>query len=91
VARAAIDALNDDLAPLTSFILPGGSEAAAAGSIRPRRGAARRAGGGGLAGAEPVNPAALATSTACPYYLFVLARLRSTPPARVTSLWVPWR
>jgi cob(I)alamin adenosyltransferase len=55
-----IDSLNEDLAPLTSFILPGGSEAAA--RVHVARAAVRRAERAmtALAEAEPVNPAALA-------------------------------
>lgn len=70
----AIDALNGHLAPLTSFILPGGSEAAA--RVHVARAAARRAERAmcALAAAEPVNPAALAYINRLSDYLFVLAR-----------------
>ncbi|MGH6786283.1 MAG: cob(I)yrinic acid a,c-diamide adenosyltransferase, partial [Novosphingobium sp.] len=58
--EAQIDALNEHLAPLTSFILPGGSEAAA--RVHVARASVRRAERAmtALAAAEPVNPAALA-------------------------------
>jgi len=69
-----IDALNESLAPLTSFILPGGSEAAA--RVHLARTAVRAAERAmtALAGAEPVNPAALAYVNRLSDYLFVLAR-----------------
>ena len=70
----AIDAINGHLAPLTSFVLPGGSEAAARAHIA--RSAVRRAERAmvALAAEEPVNPAALAYINRLSDYLFVLAR-----------------
>lgn len=70
----AIDALNAGLAPLTSFILPGGSEAAARTHIA--RASVRRAERAmvALAADEAVNPAALAYINRLSDYLFVLAR-----------------
>ncbi|MEL4382872.1 ATP:cob(I)alamin adenosyltransferase, partial [Shewanella algae] len=58
--ETAIDAHNAALSPLRSFILPGGSEAAA--RVHMARAIARRAERAltALAVAEPVNPAALA-------------------------------
>ena len=69
-----IDAVNERLEPLRSFILPGGSEAAA--RLHIARGAVRRAERAmtALAEAEPVNPAALAYVNRLSDYLFVLAR-----------------
>lgn len=69
-----IDAVNEGLAPLTSFILPGGSEASA--RLHLARTAARRAERTmtTLAVAEPVNPAALAYINRLSDYLFVLSR-----------------
>ncbi len=69
-----IDALNEALAPLSSFILPGGSEAAA--RVHVARAAVRRAERAmtALAGAEPVNPAALAYVNRLSDLMFVLAR-----------------
>jgi cob(I)alamin adenosyltransferase len=69
-----IDAVNADLAPLTSFILPGGSEAAA--RLHLARTQARRAERAvvALASGEPVNPAALAYINRLSDYLFVLSR-----------------
>jgi cob(I)alamin adenosyltransferase len=69
-----IDAANEGLEPLRSFILPGGSEAAA--RLHVARTAARRAERAmtALAAAEPVNPAALQYINRLSDYLFVLAR-----------------
>ena len=69
-----IDAANEGLEPLRSFILPGGSEAAA--RLHIARTAARRAERAmtALAAAEPVNPAALQYINRLSDYLFVLAR-----------------
>ena len=72
--EARIDALNENLEPLRSFILPGGSEAAARAHIA--RAAVRRAERAiaALGEREPVNPAALAFVNRLSDYLFVLAR-----------------
>lgn len=72
--EAAIDGLNEALEPLTSFILPGGSEAAARAHVA--RAAVRRAERAmvALAETEPVNPAALAYINRLSDWLFVLAR-----------------
>lgn len=82
----AIDALNAELPPLTSFILPGGSEGAA--RVQLARAIARRAERAAVAltGAEPVNPAALAYLNRLSDYLFVLARALN---AGADPLWVP--
>ncbi|MCK9540588.1 MAG: cob(I)yrinic acid a,c-diamide adenosyltransferase [Novosphingobium sp.] len=83
-----IDALNEHIAPLTSFILPGGSEAAA--RVHVARAAARRAERAmtALAAQEPVNPAALAYINRLSDYLFVLARAANANGAD-DVLWVP--
>ncbi|RIV90873.1 cob(I)yrinic acid a,c-diamide adenosyltransferase [Aurantiacibacter xanthus] len=83
-----IDAENAALAPLTSFILPGGSEAAA--RLHLARTTARRAERAivALAAQEPVNPQALAYSNRLSDYLFVLARLANDGGAG-DVLWVP--
>jgi cob(I)alamin adenosyltransferase len=83
-----IDALNESLAPLSSFILPGGSEAAA--RVHVARAATRRAERAMTAlGAEaPVNPAALAYINRLSDYLFVLARALNGNGAG-DVLWVP--
>jgi cob(I)alamin adenosyltransferase len=82
----AIDRHNDSLPPLTSFILPGGSEAAA--RVHLARAIARRAERAivALAAAEPVNPAALGYVNRLSDYLFVLARAIN---AGADPLWVP--
>jgi len=84
--EGAIDALNEGLPPLTSFILPGGSEAAA--RIHIARAAVRRAerSAVALASTEPVNPQALAYLNRLSDYLFVLARATN---AGEDPLWVP--
>ena len=83
-----IDALNENLAPLTSFILPGGSEGAA--RVHVARAAVRRAERAmtALGDAEPVNPAALAYVNRLSDYLFVLTRaINAAGDGDV--LWVP--
>ena len=69
-----IDRINADLAPLTSFILPGGSSAAA--QLHLARAVVRRAerAAVALAGAEPVNPDGLAYLNRLSDLLFVAAR-----------------
>ena len=67
-----IDAINADLEPLTSFILPGGSQAAAA--LYLARAVVRRAERAAVAlnEAEPVNPQALSYLNRLSDHLFVL-------------------
>ena len=86
--EGAIDALNAGLAPLTSFILPGGSEAAARVHVARAscRAAERRA--VALAGEAPVNPAALSYLNRLSDYLFVLARAINHA-ASGDVLWTP--
>ncbi|MGE3691105.1 MAG: cob(I)yrinic acid a,c-diamide adenosyltransferase [Novosphingobium sp.] len=86
--ETAIDALNEGLAPLTSFILPGGSEAAA--RVHVARASVRRAERAltALAAEEPTNPAALAYINRLSDYLFVLARAVNATGAG-DVLWVP--
>lgn len=83
-----IDMLNEALAPLNSFILPGGSEAAARTHIA--RAAVRRAERAmvALAAEEPVNPAALAYINRLSDYFFVLARHLNADGADDVK-WVP--
>lgn len=84
----AIDGLNENLQPLTSFVLPGGSEAAARTHVaRASVRAAERA-VVALAAAEPVNPAALAYINRLSDYLFVLARVCNGNGADDVK-WVP--
>lgn len=69
-----IDAINEGLEPLRTFVLPGGREAAA--RLHLARTAARRAERAmtALAMSDAVNPAALAFINRLSDYLFVLAR-----------------
>ena len=83
-----IDALNEGLEPLRSFILPGGSEAAA--RLHMARAAVRRAERAmtALAAETAVNPAALAFVNRLSDYLFVVARaVNAAGPGDV--LWQP--
>lgn len=84
----AIDALNERLEPLTSFVLPGGSEAAA--RLHVARASVRQAERRvtALASAEPVNPAALAYINRLSDYLFVLARIANDDGAADVK-WIP--
>ncbi|WP_373486633.1 cob(I)yrinic acid a,c-diamide adenosyltransferase [Blastomonas sp.] len=84
--EARIDAMNDALPPLTSFILPGGSPAAAA--VHLARAIARRAERSLVAASvdASINPAARIYINRLSDFLFVLAR-------RINDgndpLWVP--
>jgi cob(I)alamin adenosyltransferase len=83
-----IDAMNEQLAPLNSFVLPGGSAASA--HLHLARTIARRAEREmvGLAAAEPVNQAALHYINRLSDHLFVLSRHLNDNGAR-DVLWVP--
>ena len=83
-----IDALNERLEPLSSFVLPGGSEAAARVHVaRATTRAAERA-MTQLAGETPTNPAALAYINRLSDLLFVMGRvLNNNGKADVN--WVP--
>nr|WP_206675205.1 cob(I)yrinic acid a,c-diamide adenosyltransferase [Alteripontixanthobacter muriae] len=84
----AIDEYNEHLQPLTSFILPGGSEAAARTHVaRASTRAAERA-MTELAQAEAINPAALAYVNRLSDFLFVLARVLNDDGASDVK-WVP--
>lgn len=86
--EGAIDAATGVLAPLTSFVLPGGSEEAARAHVaRASVRAAERA-VTALAEREPVNPAALAYVNRLSDYLFVLARLLNAKGEEDVK-WVP--
>ena len=86
--EAEIDAANERLAPLTSFVLPGGSEAAA--RLHLARTVVRRAerAVAALAAREPVNPAALAYLNRLSDLLFVFAR-RANDGGRGDVTWSP--
>lgn len=84
----AIDALNDELAPLTSFILPAGSRAVAA--LHLARSICRRAERSAVyaAEAEAINPHALTYLNRLSDYLFVAARHVAKDDGGEV-LWVP--
>jgi len=84
----AIDAANETIEPLTSFILPGGSEAAA--RLHVARASVRRAERAttALAQAEPINPAALHYINRLSDLLFVLARAENDG-GKGDVTWVP--
>ena len=86
--EAEIDRYNAELAPLTSFVLPGGSAAAAA--LHLARTVVRRAERAvvALAAREPVNPAATAYVNRLSDLLFVAARF-SNDRGAADVLWVP--
>jgi cob(I)alamin adenosyltransferase len=86
--EARIDALTEVLEPLTSFILPGGTEAAA--RLHLARTAARRAERAmtALAAAEPTNPAAMQYINRLSDYLFVLGRAANRD-GKADIKWVP--
>ncbi|TXC73528.1 cob(I)yrinic acid a,c-diamide adenosyltransferase [Sphingorhabdus soli] len=83
-----IDAMNEDLAPLRSFILPGGTPAAAA--LHLARAITRRAERSAVAAGEAraLNPAALAYLNRLSDHLFVMTRLVNAR-ADGDVLWVP--
>jgi len=86
--EAQIDALNERLEPLSSFVLPGGSEAAARVHVaRATTRAAERA-MVALAAQDAVNPAALAYINRLSDLLFVLARV-ANDDGRADVKWVP--
>jgi cob(I)alamin adenosyltransferase len=83
-----IDAVNEALEPLRSFILPGGSERTA--RLHLARATVRRAERAmvWLASDEAVNPAALAYVNRLSDYLFVIARALNANGAN-DVLWTP--
>jgi cob(I)alamin adenosyltransferase len=86
--EAETDLATDRLEPLTSFILPGGSAAAA--TLHLARTVVRRAerAMAALNAKEPLNPAALAYINRLSDLLFALARLENDG-GRSDVLWVP--
>jgi cob(I)alamin adenosyltransferase len=83
-----IDALNERLTPLTSFVLPGGSPAAAA--LHVARTVCRRAERRcvALAAAEPMSPDAMKYLNRLSDLLFVAARF-ANDEGRGDVLWTP--
>ena len=80
----AIDALNADLDPLTSFILPGG----AAASLQLARAIVRRAERAAVAIDRPINPEALTYLNRLSDFLFVACRAVNKN-AGGDVLWMP--
>jgi cob(I)alamin adenosyltransferase len=83
-----IDACNEQLEPLTSFILPGGTELAARLHIARATTRAAEREMAALAAQDAVNPAALAYINRLSDYLFVLARVVNDNGKRDVK-WVP--
>ena len=86
--EAWCDEVNETLEPLTSFVLPAGTRAAAA--LHLARAVCRRAerSAVALADAEPVTPAALAYLNRLSDLLFILARAENRDAAG-DVLWTP--
>ncbi|MEW4449718.1 cob(I)yrinic acid a,c-diamide adenosyltransferase [Qipengyuania sp. JC766] len=86
--ETAIDTMNEKLEPLTSFVLPGGREAAA--RLHVARASVRRAERSIIALAQevPVNPAALRYINRLSDFLFVLARILNDAGKSDVN-WVP--
>ncbi len=83
-----IDALNEGLEPLTSFVLPGGSEAAARTHVARASARAAERAMTQLAGETTINPAALAYVNRLSDLLFVLARVLNDG-GNADVKWVP--
>ena len=83
-----IDAMNDGLAPLTSFVLPGGTALAA--HLHLARAICRRAERAivALAAAEELNPRALQYANRLSDHLFVMARVANNA-GMGDVLWIP--
>jgi cob(I)alamin adenosyltransferase len=83
------DLVNERLEPLRSFVLPGGSEAAA--RLHVARAACRRAErqAVALAAEEAVNPPALAYLNRLSDLLFILARAANVDAGASEPLWKP--
>lgn len=86
--EAEIDALNEKLSPLTSFILPGGTPAAA--HLHLARAIARRAERSvvALADVEPISPEAIKFANRLSDLLFIAARW-ANDQGRGDLLWKP--
>jgi cob(I)alamin adenosyltransferase len=87
--EALCDLVNERLEPLRSFVLPGGSEAAA--RLHVARGACRRAERLAVSLAEEteVNPPALAYLNRLSDLLFILARAANAEAGAAEALWKP--
>ena len=87
--EAECDAFNAELPALTSFVLPGGSEAAA--GLHQARTVCRRAERQALvaAGAHDVNPLTLVYLNRLSDLFFILARTANAEAAQPEPLWKP--
>lgn len=87
--EAVCDTVNDDLEPLKSFVLPGGTEQAARLHVARTvcRRAERRA--AELAASEPVNAVALAYLNRLSDLLFILARAANLSAGDAEPVWKP--
>ncbi len=83
-----IDGLNEELEPLTSFVLPGGSEAAARTHVARASARAAERAMTRLSEHDAVNPSALAYINRLSDCLFVLARVLNDN-GRADVKWVP--
>jgi cob(I)alamin adenosyltransferase len=83
----ACDEVNSELEPLRSFVLPGGTEAAA--RLHVARAVCRRAERAALALADEVNPVALAYLNRLSDLLFILARAANAAAGGEEPLWKP--
>ncbi len=86
--EAQIDPLNEKLEPLTSFVLPGGSEAAARVHVARATTRAAERTMTQLAGETAINPAALAYINRLSDLLFVLGRVVNDD-GKADVKWVP--
>ena len=86
--EAQIDSLNENLEPLSSFVLPGGSEASARVHVARATTRAAERTMTALADQDAVNPAALAYINRLSDLLFVLARVLNDDGAADVN-WVP--
>ncbi len=87
--EAECDRFNADLTPLKSFVLPGGTEAAA--RLQVARAVCRRAEREALAASEQVdiNPLALVYLNRLSDLLFILARAANAAAGEEEPLWKP--
>jgi cob(I)alamin adenosyltransferase len=87
--EAEIDAMNAELAPLNSFILPGGTQLAA--HLHQARTVVRRAEREAVMaqGEGPVNPVAIQYLNRLSDHLFVMARHANRAEGGGDILWVP--
>src|SRR5690606_15069829 len=83
----ALDQLNENLPPLTDFILPGGPRSA--GACHLARAIARRAErrAWAVAGEHPLNPKLLEYLNRLSDYLFVAARTLTLDAGAAETLW----